>query len=100
MSDPVLNAAKVIYIIMVEDPSVKNGIDSFLCSKKNLRQGAEVIEITGVPFNNSAKNKNITTVQAEKLFEDAAGVNIIVPWQRVISIKNLSYKQSTTRKTK
>lgn len=84
-------AAKVIYIVLVEDPSSKSGTASYVCLKNGLREGANRIEITGASISSAQKSK-ITTKTAETLLGKTTS-NVIIPWSRVVSIKNLTYSK-------
>lgn len=82
-------AAKVIYILTVEDPSVKDDIQTYVCLKQGLRENDKRIEITGSAIT-SAKAKKITVKAAEELLGKTQS-NVIIPWSRVVSIKNLTF---------
>lgn len=85
---------KVIYIVEIEDPSSKSKTQFYVCLKKSVREGEHRIEITGTSVS-SAKSKTITTTEAETLLgKTQTQVNLIVPWGRVVSIRNLTFSKA------
>lgn len=85
-------AAKVIYIITTEDPSSKIGVQHYVCLKQGFREDAKRIEITGA-FVTSAQASKLTTDKAETLLGKTQ-LNILIPWSRVVSIKNLTFSKA------
>lgn len=98
------SANKVLYIVRVEDPSVKSKIRSYAALKLNETM-AHYLQLIGFEYpKTETKNntqKKINTYQeaveiAEK--ENLDIEDLRFPWQRVISIKNVNYQNKSVIK--
>jgi len=86
-ADP--SAHKPAYLVKVEDPTVKDNIRYFLSRKiqrNPLYVSLEGCELKQAEVKKVVKEPN-ATVGADK------PVSIDLPWQKVISIQNISYRQ-------
>lgn len=87
-ADP--SANKPIYIIRVEDPEAKSKVVYY--AAKKIHRDTTYIAITGL---------KLTKAQASKLQENPSAlensgngqqISVEIPWQRVISTENITYK--------
>jgi hypothetical protein len=87
-ADP--SATKPIYIVRVDDPEVRGKIKYYRVQK-----------IDRHPTHLTISGFELTKAQAEQLRENPSAlevaeqreVNIEIPWQRVISTENITYKK-------
>lgn len=86
---------KLLYILVVEDPSQKTNVRYFATTKiDKLATGVDVI---GYDFTNAQSNKLKTWDDALGLAtkEESEILSIFFPWHRIINIRNVSYKQKS-----
>lgn len=96
MSDPMLvppmprpadpSANKPIYILRAEDPGVKGKVQYYRVHK--IDRNANHVTITGLTVTKAQAEKNILEITA-----NTREINIEIPWQKVISIENVSFKR-------
>lgn len=90
---PANHATNLIYLVSVEDPSDKAKSRNFLANKVD--KVSYGVELKGFEINNKKQLSNLKTFEdaielAKK--ESIEMIDLMIPWQRVISIKNMSYK--------
>lgn len=83
---------KMLYILVVEDPSLKAKTRYFATQKVDKTAG--FADIVGYEVTNAQSSKLKTWDDATTLAEtqELEIFNISFPWHRVISIRNVSYK--------
>jgi S-adenosylmethionine hydrolase len=89
------SANKPVYLLKAEDPTVKEKVVLYKVS--SIDRFGDYISIKGI---------ELSKAQVKQVKENAhvsiAGreINIEIPWHRVISIENLTYKLAQTGETK
>ena len=89
------SANKVIYLVRAEDPEIKGKVQFYRAHKAD--RFATHLTVSG---------HQLTKTQAAKLVEnpyanEVAGreINIELPWQKIISIENITYKRKSQGET-
>lgn len=87
---------KLLYLLVVEDPSVKTKTRIFATGK--LDKNAAFVDMFGYEITNVHSTQLKTWNDAVELAnkESIELVNMSFPWQRVLSIRNVNYKQKST----
>lgn len=86
---------KLLYILVVEDPTVKQNCRIFATSKVD--KMAAFADIIGYEITNAQSNKLKTWDDVIELANDGniELINISFPWHRVINIRNVTYKSKS-----
>ena len=89
------SANKMLYILVVEDPSLKAKTRYFATQKVD--KMASFADIIGYEVTDAQSSKMKTWDDATALAEkqEKEIVSISFPWHRVISIRNVSYKSKS-----
>lgn len=80
---------KLVYLLVLEDPTKPKKIGYFLTSKLN--QNTITIEVNGFYVTDEKQIENIASLDDQK-FADRQIISMIFPWQKVISIRNVTYR--------
>lgn len=86
-------ANKLLYTVVMEDPTVKDGVRNYVTSKVD-KAGA-FAEIIGYEVTSAQITKLKTWNDVTELANKSKNMELIsmtFPWHRVISIRNVSYK--------
>jgi hypothetical protein len=86
-ADP--SANKPTYLVRVEDPEVTNKVQYYRTSKLN--RFPEYISLTGYILSKAQAKKFRENPNAQEVAERE--INIEIPWRRVISIENATFKR-------
>lgn len=86
---PARSGNKTVYFVIVEDQNVRSKIRRFVSSY--LDQKVYGIEFVGYEVNSSALVKDYQDAINEANKGKRELFSIIYPWQRVISIRNITY---------
>jgi hypothetical protein len=86
------SANKLLYILVTEDPSNKTQVRYFATAKVD--KLATYVDLVGYEVTNAQSNKLKTWDDVTELAKKGKLeiLNISFPWQRVINIRNVSYK--------
>lgn len=80
---------KPVYLVIVLS-DLKEGRRAFVSSK--LTRGGEILKLTGHEIKTSDIKKTNNVKDAQQLAIRGQILDIEFPWQRILSIRNLSYK--------
>jgi len=81
---------KIAYLLSVEDPSNAKKIRFFVCLSAPDVSNLTYVNIRGIELS-KAQLEDITNYeQLEELAKNSDTIDIIIPWQRIINIKNIS----------
>jgi hypothetical protein len=87
------NAVKPVYLVVVEDPTEKDGFAYYKSQDLN-KSGAGSIEIRGFQLNKTQAGQLVkdprATVSAKT---EPKAVDRTIPWHRVIRIENTTYNK-------
>lgn len=92
-SKPVNSTNTVLYILMMEDPSVKGKTRSFAANKVD--KGSWGVDFKGFDVSNSNAQESLKTYEDAVEFAKTANLSVLemtIPWHRIISIRNVSYR--------
>ena len=85
------SANKPIYIIRAEDPEEKTKIVYF--ASKKLNREVTHLTLSGLKLTKAQATKLRQNPNALENSGDGKEVNVEIPWHRVISTENITYKQ-------
>lgn len=88
---------KPVYLIIVEDPTVTDGISYYkVIDSKNIVNGEHTIELRKCYQLNKSEANNVRKgaekQKAEKNKKEKQELQLEIPWSRVIRIENITYK--------
>ena len=84
-----------VYIVTVEDPTVRSKKRSFVSLK--LREDSPVyLDLIGIEVDSKEKSKFSSYQEVENYIQEKGSVSVVnirFPWTRVINMENRSYKK-------
>lgn len=84
----VRQAGKPIYLVIVEEGLKTKSLAYYLCQKLDKQES--YVEFRGILF--TGNTALLETTDPQTLFDPTKSQELTFPWQRVVQIKNLSFK--------
>lgn len=85
------SATKPVYLLVVEDPTEKDGFAYY--KSQDLNEGTAVLEFRGFHLTKTQAGQLTKDPHANSAKTETKAVNRKIPWHKIIRIENVTYQK-------